>query len=69
MSVYNTSILIYMHLRMDFKHFKQIFDPVLVDGEALPIAKNAKILGLVMSSTLQRNDNIRESITKPNKRL
>ena len=56
-------------LRIDLKHFKQSFDPVLVNGEALPIVKKAKILGLVMSNLLQWNDNIRESIKKANKRL
>ena len=54
-------------LRIDFKHFKQSFDPVLVNGEALPIVKKAKILGLVIRSTLQWDDNIRKSIKKANK--
>ena len=40
-----------------------------MDGKSLPVVKKAKILGLVMSSTLQCNDNIRESIKKANKRL
>jgi hypothetical protein len=56
-------------LRIDFKLVKQPFDPVLVDGESLTVVKKTKIQGLVMSSTLQWNDNIRESINKANKRL
>ena len=56
-------------LRIDFKKIKQPFDPVLVGGEALPIVENVKILGLVMTDTLQWKDNIRESIKKANKRL
>jgi hypothetical protein len=38
-----------------------------VDSESLPVVKKAKILRLVMSSTLQWNDNIRKSIKKANK--
>ena len=56
-------------LRIDFKKIKQPFDPVLVGGEALPIVESVKILGLVMTGTLQWKDNIRESIKKANKRL
>ena len=44
-------------------------NPLIVDGESLPVVKKAKILGVVTSSTLQWNDNIRESIKKANKRI
>ena len=53
-------------LRIDFKLVKQPFDPVLVDGELLHVLKKAKIPELVMSCTVQWNDNIRESIKKAN---
>ena len=56
-------------LRIDLKKIKQPFDPVLAGGEALPIVESVKILGLVMTGTLQWKDNIRESIKKANKRL
>ena len=61
--------MLQIELRIDFKLVKQPFDPVLVDGEILPVVKKAKILDLVMSSTFQWSDNIRESIKKENKRL
>ena len=44
-------------------------NPVVVDGEQLPVVRNAKILGLVISSTLQWNEHINEIIKKTNKHL
>ena len=56
----------YKELRNYFKLVKQPFDPVLVDGDPLPVVKKVKILGLVMSSAFQWKNNVRERIKKAN---
>ena len=49
-------------LQIDFKTTKQSFDPLTVNGKKLPVVKNAKILGLTISSNLKWTDHINEVI-------
>ena len=56
-------------LQIDFKTTKQSFDPLTVNGKKLPVVKNAKILGLTISSNLKWTDHINEVIKNGNKRL
>ena len=50
-------------LQIDFKTTKQSFDPLTVNGKKLPVVKNAKILGLTISSNIKWTDHINE-VTK-----
>ena len=56
-------------LIIDFKHTKHAFDPLSISGNHLNVVKHQKILGLVISSDLQWNIHIAESIKKANKRI
>ena len=51
-------------LQIDFKTTKQSFDPLTVNRKKLPVVKNAKILGLTISSNLKWTDHINEVIKK-----
>ena len=56
-------------LQIDFKTTKRSFDPLTVNRKKLPVVKNAKILGLTISSDLKGTNHINEVIKKANKRL
>ena len=56
-------------LIIDFKHTKHVFDPLSISGNHLNVVKHQKILGLIISSDLQWNIHIAESIKKANKRM
>jgi hypothetical protein len=56
-------------LIVDFSRDKQIFDPITIDGESIPVVSKAKVLGLTISNNLLWNNHIIETIKKANKRL
>ena len=56
-------------LRIDFKRVHQEFDPIKVDNVPLKIVDHAKILGLIISNSLQWNLHVDHVIKKANKRL
>ena len=53
----------------DFKHTKDVFDPLSISGNHINVVKHQKILGLIISSDLQWNIHIAELIKKANKRM
>ena len=59
----------YKELIIDFNHTKHVFDPLSISGNHLNVVKHQKILGLIISSNLQWNVHIAESIKKANKRM
>ena len=56
-------------LRIDFKRVHQEFDPIRVHNVPLKIMDHAKILGLIVSISLQWNLHVDHVIKKANKRL
>ena len=56
-------------LIVDFKYSKHVFDPLTINGNPLNVVKHQKILGLNISSDLQWNIHITETIKKANKRM
>ena len=59
----------YKAMAVDFKQRKHFFNPHKVDGKELRTVDSAKVLGLTLSSDLNWNKHITESIKKVNKLL
>ena len=56
-------------LRIDFKRNKQDFHPININNVTLEAVDHAKILGLIISNSLQWNHHVNHIIKKANKRL
>ena len=54
---------------MDFKVARSEFDPIVINTKELCLVKHAKILGVIISNTLQWNNHVNNTIKKANKRL
>ena len=54
---------------IDFKRQKQQFDAITINSEELELVSSAKVLGIIISSSLQWVDHVNEVIKKANKRL
>ena len=56
-------------MRISFSKFQQEFEPILINGNALEVVENVKLLGLNISSNLTWNIHINEIVKKASKRL
>ena len=56
-------------LRIDFKRDKQDLDAINIDNVSLEVVDHAKILGLIISDSLQWNHHVNHIIKRANKRL
>ena len=56
-------------MRIYFTKSQQEFEPILINGDALEVVENVKILGLNISSDLTWNIYINETIKKASMRL
>ncbi len=54
---------------IDFKRQKQQFDAITINSKELELVSSAKVLGIIISSSLQWVDHVNEVIKKANKRL
>jgi hypothetical protein len=53
----------------DFKRQKQQFNAITINSKELELVSSAKVLGVIISSSLQWVDHVSEVIKKENKRL
>ena len=53
----------------DFKRQKQQFDAITINSKELELVSSAKVLGVIISCSLQWVDDVNEVIKKANKRL
>ena len=51
-------------LRISFARKPPEFDPILINGEELEIAQNAKLLGVMISHNLSWNNHLNETVKK-----
>ena len=56
-------------MRISFSKFQQDFEPILINGDALEVGENVKLLGLNISSNFTWNIHINEIVKKASKRL
>ena len=56
-------------MRISFTKSQQEFEPILINGDALEVVENVKLLGLNISSDLTWNIHINETIKKASMRL
>ena len=56
-------------MRISFSKFQQEFEPILINGDALEVVENVKLLGLNISSNLTWNIHINEIVKKASKRI
>ena len=54
---------------IDFKRQKQQFDAITINSKELELVSSAKVLGVIISSSLQWVDHVNEVIKKANKHL
>ena len=54
---------------IDFKRQKQQFDAITINSKELELVSSAKVIGVIISSSLQWVDHVNEVIKKANKRL
>ena len=56
-------------MQISFSKFQKEFEPILINGDALKVVENVKLLGLNISSNLTWNIHINEIVNKASKRL
>jgi len=56
-------------MQISFSKFQREFEPILINGDALEVVENVKLLGLNISSNLTWNIHINEIVKKASKRL
>ena len=56
-------------MRISFTKSQQVFEPILINGDALQVVDSVKLSGLNISSDLTWNININEIVKKASRRL